>query len=806
MRTLTVFGISFTIALLAQDFAPAQVGYQTPDPALVAIVDAPRIPAVRVDPSGRRLLLLQPASHPAIADLAAAELRLAGIRIDPATNGLSRAPYATSMKLRTLSDGSELDVVGLPEGARIRYSGWSPDGSKVAFTIVDAGGIRLWLADAATGRAKRLAAAPLNATLGWPYLFLSDSHRLVVRFIPEGRGPAPIESAVPTGPTTQESSGREAAARTYQDLLKSDFDGELLEYFATSQIAVVSIDGTVTPLHDPAMIARAQPSPDGNSILVETVERPFSFLVPYYRFARNVELWEIEGAGKKGIAQLPLAEEVPIGRGAVPTGPRSFGWRSDSAATLCWVEAQDGGDPRAEAEVRDSVFMLESPFDNSPQKIADLGYRYAGIRWANDDLAFISEQWWSTRQVRTWRLRPADKDSAPELVFEYSSEDRYANPGAPVMTLNDFGRAVMMTADEGDSVFLTGSGASPVGDRPFLRQFNIGSGEIDELWRSEGEAYETFVAPLDPAQGTFLTRRESPSEPPNYFLRNVEGTRFDRVTSFPHPYPEIANVYKELIRYTRDDGTELQGTLYLPPGKKPQDGPWPMLMWAYPREYKDAKAAGQMRGSPYRFNAISPSGPLPFLEVGYAVLDGPTMPIIGEGDEEPNDGFVEQLVSSARAAIDEVVRRGVAERDRIAVGGHSYGAFMTANLLAHSDLFAAGIARSGAYNRTLTPFGFQAEERTFWESPDVYFAMSPFMHADKVDEPILMIHGEADNNSGTFPLQSRRYYNALKGHGAKARLVMLPHESHGYTARESLLHMLYEEHTWLDKYVKHYPE
>lgn len=806
MRPSTVFGIAFAIGVLGQEIAQGQVGYQTPDPALVAIVDASRFPSVRVDPTGEKLLLLQPASHPSIADLAAPELRLAGIRIDPATSGPSRAPYSTSLKLRTLSDISEIDITGIPEGARIRYTGWSPDGSKVAFTVADAGGIRLWIADAATGRAKRLAAMPLNATFGRPYQWLSDSEHFVVRFIPEGRGAAPIESAVPAGPTIQESSGRRAAARTYQDLLKSDFDGELLEHFADSQIAVVSLDGTIAPLHDPAMIGRAEPSPNGEFILVETVERPFSFLVPYYRFARRVEVWAKDGAHKKLIARLPLAEEVPIGRGAVATGPRNFGWRGDTGATLHWVEAQDGGDPRAEAEVRDSVFMLEAPFDDPPRKIADLGYRYAGIRWANDNLALVSERWWSTRQVRTWRVRPSDRNATQELVFEYSSEDRYGDPGVPVMTLNDFGRAVMLTANEGEAIYLTGPGASPEGDRPFLRQFSMDTRETEELWRNEGEVYESFVAAIDPGRGTFLTRRESPSEPPNYFLRNTEGTRFDRITSFPHPYPEMANVYKKVLRYTRDDGTELQGTLYLPPGKKPEDGPWPMLMWAYPREYKDAKAAGQMRGSPYRFNAISPRGPLPFLTVGYAILDGPTMPIIGEGDVEPNDGFVEQLVASARAAIDEVVRLGVAERDRIAVGGHSYGAFMTANLLAHSDLFAAGIARSGAYNRTLTPFGFQAEERTFWESPDVYFAMSPFMHADKVDEPILMIHGEADNNSGTFPLQSRRYYNALKGHGAKARLVMLPHESHGYTARESLLHMLYEEHTWLDKYVKHYPE
>jgi dipeptidyl aminopeptidase/acylaminoacyl peptidase len=299
-----------------------------------------------------------------------------------------------------------------------------------------------------------------------------------------------------------------------------------------------------------------------------------------------------------------------------------------------------------------------------------------------------------------------------------------------------------------------------------------------------------------------LTRRESVQEPPNYFYHNLEKNRTVQLTGFPHPTPQLKGITKELIRYNRDDGLKLTARLYLPDGYTTADGPLPMVMWAYPREYKSADAAGQVTDSPYRFIRTSWSSPVVWLLRGYAVLDYPSMPIIGEGDEEPNDSFIEQLVAGAKAAIDEVVRRGVADPERIAIGGHSYGAFMTANLLAHSDLFRAGIARSGAYNRSLTPFGFQSEDRTFWEAPETYFAMSPFMHADKVDEPILLIHGEADNNSGTYPMQSERFYNALKGHGAICRLVMLPHESHGYRARESALHVLYETDRWLEKYVK----
>lgn len=225
-------------------------------------------------------------------------------------------------------------------------------------------------------------------------------------------------------------------------------------------------------------------------------------------------------------------------------------------------------------------------------------------------------------------------------------------------------------------------------------------------------------------------------------------------------------------------------------------------MWAYPAEFKSADAAGQVKDSPYKFNRISYWGPQAFLTMGYTVLDNFSVPIVGEGDKEPNDTYIPQLVASAEAAVDEVVRRGVADRNRIAVGGHSYGAFMTANLLTHTRLFKAGIARSGAYNRTLTPFGFQAEERNYWQAPDVYNAMAPFNYADHIKDALLMIHGEQDNNSGTFPIQSERMYAAVKGLGGTARLVLLPNEAHAYRARESIMQMLAEMNNWLETYVK----
>jgi dipeptidyl aminopeptidase/acylaminoacyl peptidase len=561
----------------------------------------------------------------------------------------------------------------------------------------------------------------------------------------------------------------------------------------------------VQPLAEPGILWDYSPSPDGRYLLVHWIHRPYSYRVPAYRFPQLVEIHDLLTGDVEEIIDVPLQDAIPIAFGSVRTGPRSFGWRADAAATLVWAEAQDGGDAGAEAEIRDKVFMQEVPLRGDPVELAALGYRYAGISWGSDDLAMLQEMWWKTRQIRVWSLRPGDPGSEPVLLQERSMQDRYADPGNPIMEPNEYGRYVIRTVDGGRSTFLIGSGASPEGDRPFIDRFDFDTGETTRLFRSEAPYYERPLDILDDQGRLLLTRREAVDIQPNYFVRDLASDELMQVTAFEHPTPQLKGIQKELVVYEREDGVALNGTLYLPSGYTPEQGPLPTLLWAYPTEYKSADAAGQVSDSPYRFARVGAWSPYLWVTLGYAVLDDPSLPIIGEGDEEPNDSYVEQLVAGAEAAVNVVAEKGVTDRNRVAIGGHSYGAFMTANLLAHSDLFAAGIARSGAYNRTLTPFGFQAEERTYWEAPEIYYEMSPFMHADQVNEPILLIHGEMDNNSGTFPLQSRRYYGALQGLGATVRLVMLPYESHGYRSRESLLHMLWEMQEWLDRYVKNRP-
>ena len=792
---------AFIACAIAIAPAQAQVRYQEPAEAITALVDAAPTPLVTVSPDHQWMLFLELPSLPSIEELAQPELRIAGLRINPRTNGRSRSRYSTGLRLKSIDGNTERAITGVPEGARIQTAQFSPDSSRIALSLVRKDRIEQWVADIATGKARRATDVSLNAIYGNPCSWLSDSQSLVCRTIPAGRGAPPAKSLVPSGPVTQENIGRRAPARTYQDLLKSSHDEDLFDYFATSQVTLVSLEGEDLTFGARGAYRRVVPSPSGKLLLVETIHKPYSYLVPASRFPYRVEVWDLEGNVVKEIADRPLADDVPVAFGSVRTGPRSFGWRADVPATLYWAEAQDGGDAGQEADVRDKVFTLSAPFDGEPRELITLALRYSGIQWGNDGLALVNEFWWKTRRRRVWKIEPGKSKTTPKMLFDLSTEDRYANPGTPMMTPNAAGKYVLLTDHEDDAIFLRGSGASPEGNRPFLDEYIISRGESIRIWRSEGEQYEWLVDILDLKSAAALTRRESVDEPPNYFIRDLRSDKLTQLTKFKHPTPQLRGVYKEMIKYKRDDGVELSGTLYLPPGKTPADGPFPVLMWAYPREYKSAASAGQVRRSPYRFTRIRPTSSLIYLAAGYAVFDDPIMPIVGEGDEEPNDTYVKQLVASAQAAIDTLVDRGVADRDRVAIAGHSYGAFMVANLLAHSDLFAAGVARSGAYNRTLTPFGFQAEQRTYWQAPEIYFNMSPFMHADKVNEPILMIHGQADNNSGTFPIQSERFYHALKGHGAIARLVMLPHESHGYRARGSVLHMLWETIEWLDKYV-----
>ena len=794
---------------LAQAQPAGESGYRTPVAELQAIVDAPRAPQLTLGPKRDIAAMVQVPDLPGIDVVAQPELKLGGLRIHPQVHARSVFSLGSDLWLVDVASGAERRIAGLPQPLGLAGLAWSPDQRWLAFNRLDraSGANELWLVDTAVAKARRVASG-LNTIGGRGYAWLPGSRGLLVHLRSPKARPLPPADGVPTGPAIQETQAGAGvrSVRTYQDLLRNEADAQTLEHYLLSQLARVDVAGKVTPLGAPGLYTSASASPDGQYLLVRRVERPFSYLVPVGSFPQVVEVLDArDGKPVHTVARLPLVEGLPTGNDAVRTGVRSVHWRADAPATLAWVEAQDGGDPAREAAVRDTVFVQPAPFDAAPVKLADLAMRLADITWGRGDLAVLDEYWWKTRQLRTWRLFPDQPGRAPELMFERSFEDRYADPGQPsTLTDPDSGHQRLRTSADGGSLFLLGDGASPEGDRPFVDRYELATGKRERLFHSQAPYYEAPYAVLDDTGTRLLLTRESPREPANYYVRDASAAEPLRaLTAFPHPTPQLRDISKEQIRYRRADGVELTGTLYLPAGYDARrDGPLPVLMWAYPQEFKSAQAASQVTDSPYRFNRVSYWGPLPFLARGFAVLDDPSMPIVGEGDAEPNDTYVEQLTASARAAIDELARRGVGDPSRVAVGGHSYGAFMTANLLAHTRLFKAGIARSGAYNRSLTPFGFQSEERNYWQAQETYQAMSPFDHADRIKDPLLLIHGEQDNNSGTFPIQSERMFAAIKGLGGTARLVMLPNESHGYRARESILHMLAESDDWLQKYVR----
>jgi dipeptidyl aminopeptidase/acylaminoacyl peptidase len=774
----------------------AQEPYKLPPKEIVDIVDAPPTPMVSMSPAGDVMALIDRESMPSIAYLSEPILRIAGMRITPSFNSRQVLSFSTGLSLKDMKTGL-VRKIALPEGFKFTFPSWSPDGQRIAFLRYVEGGVELWAADVKAGTARALTSAVVNAVLGgmdW----MPDSRRLAVSLVPEGRGPAPAAPRVPVGPEIQVSGGQETKVATYQDLLKNSFDEILFDYYATSQTAIVDIaSGELRKVGKPGIYDSISVSPAMDYILVERIKRPYSTSLPASGFSHSVEIWDMDGGLVKILADLPPEENVPIN--GVPKGPRGVNWMTHKPATLIWTEALDEGDPKKTVPFRDRYLTLDAPFAGEPGEALKLKERAAGIAYlAKPGKALASQSEWKRSWRTTFLVDLADPAVSPVKIWDRSTQDRYNDPGRPVTTSLKTGERVIL--QDKDWIYLTGSGSSPKGDHPFLDRMNLKTMKVERLFECQDPAYESFIDFSGALRTKIVTSYETKTDPPNYYLYDLKTKKRTALTDFKDPAPQLTGIQRERVTYKRADGLELSGMLYLPPGYKPGTR-LPVVVWAYPMEYDTAAVAGQVRGSVNRFTFFRGTSQLFFVTQGYAVLDNAEMPVVGD-PQTVNDTFVQQIVSNAEAAIRKLDEMGVGDPKRVGVGGHSYGAFMTANLLARCDLFAAGIARSGAYNRTLTPFGFQSERRTLWEAPETYIKMSPFMQANKINEPILLIHGMADNNSGTFPIQSERLFAALKGFGATARFVYLPYESHGYAARESVLHVLAEMFEWFDRYVK----
>jgi dipeptidyl aminopeptidase/acylaminoacyl peptidase len=790
--------VNFTV------FSQEKLQYQEPPESILELVNAPLAPSVIIDSKGENVVLIYRDTYKSIAELSASEMRLAGLRINPQQNIGSRTTYYNNIKVKKALAKEAIEVKGLPKNPRLSNFSLSPNEKMIACLNTTKDGTEVWILDIEKATVKKLTETVVNANMRNTINWFKDNDAMLVKVLPENRKSLiDTQKAIPLGPTVSVSDGAKAQNRTYQDLLKNPNDEQNFEQLAYSELKKVSIDGVQSDFLPAAMYNTVNFSPNGNFVMVSHIKKPFSYLVTYRRFPYEKNIYTKTGKLVGLVNDVPLNEVQPKGFMATRSGKRQMTWRDDKPATLVWVEALDEGDPENNVTHRDALFELDAPFNGNARLLIKTQNRFSSIDWGTKNTAIAYDYWWNDRNTKSYLFDPSDNSKKAKVITDRNYQDSYSDPGDFVTHKNDLGRQVITLVD--NKLFLMGEGYTAKGQFPFIDALDLSTMKKSRIYESKyTQKLEDLRTVIDLKQGKVLVRIESKNEYPNYYFRNIyKKNELTAVTSFDNPYKSLSNVHKEVISYKRDDGLELEATMYLPVGyDMTNKEKKPMILWAYPREYKDKNSASQSTTNPNEFIYPYYGSPIYWVTQGYVVLDDAAFPIVGEGDNQPNDSFRTQLIGNAKAAINAVDKLGYIDTNRVGVGGHSYGAFMVANLLSHSNLFAAGIARSGAYNRTLTPFGFQSEERSYWDSPETYYSMSPFMHADKMKTPLLLVHGEADNNSGTYPLQSERYFNALKGLGATTRLVMLPKESHGYRAQESILHLLWEQNVWLDKYVK----
>ena len=528
---------------LAGKAALGQGSYKLPPQNVLDVLNAPAIPGASVSPTRERIALLEPLRYPPISELAQPMLRLAGLRINPNTNGQHRQPYAVKLTLKSVADGRETPVV-FSSDAKLVSPQWSPDGKYLAVGNITPTGVELWFVDAASGKAQKVRNVFVNTAFGgfsWV-----DSHSVIANLVSAKRGPAPAyQNLTPTEPNIQETTGRRGAVQTFQDLLKSPNDEKLFEYYATSQTAIVDVNGKIREIGQPGIYDSADLSPDGKYVLVTRIHRPFSYLFPASRFPKEVEIWDTAGKLVYKVASIPLQDELPVQ--GVPVGPRSVAWIPTEPATLMWAEALDGGDPRKKVTPRDKLMKFAAPFAGQPAELLKVEQRYQGRAFGErDGLMLFYDVNRDTQRRRTFMTDYHDGSNV-KLVSDLNVNDRYNDPGQPVMKMLPSGNNVIRQS--GDFIFLTGNGASEQGDRPFLRRLDLKTLKTDEIFRSGTDIYESVVAVIDDTGTRFITRKESTTMPPNLYLRQVclPGTQClavadNKLTEFQDPVPQLRDI------------------------------------------------------------------------------------------------------------------------------------------------------------------------------------------------------------------------------------------------------------------------
>jgi dipeptidyl aminopeptidase/acylaminoacyl peptidase len=783
-------------------FSQDAINYQLPPSEISDLLLAKPTPTIRLDKKADWMLISVRDSYPTVEELGQPEYRVAGLRINPNNFAPTRQYYISSLQLKNVKTNQVFTIAGLPKELKAGSISWNPSDSKISFLQHESDRIDLYVIDISTKKAVKWNKHIVNNVLGNSYNWIDDQ-RIIYKSTVYSAQNSPKKPITPKGPTIQQNIGKAAPRPTYQDLIKSPYDEALFEYFASSQLIITS-NGQEKLMAKPAIYHSMDLSPDKNYLLSKVIVKPFSYIVPAYGFASQVQVLDLTGKIVKVVADLPSTETAPSGYDNTQNVARGFEWRDDEPATLIWAMPLDSGLIKKKVEFHDVIYSLKAPFIGTPKELFKTQNRFVGITWGDSQLALVTEM---SRVKQTYKVsRFHSEKNEISVLYERNMTDAYTNPGTPVLKRNRYGRNVIQTLENGSKILMNNTvGSSPKGDLPFLAKFDLSTLKNEIIWRSSEGTFEMVEEVVDADKLLLLTRKESQKEVPNYYFKSLTQPNQEvQITNFTNPYPSLVGISKQKVTYKRADGVDLTGDLYLPKGyNKEKDGALPVLIWAYPREFNSAADAAQIRGSKDRFTTLSWASPIYYVTQGFAILDNAEMPIVATSpDKKPNDNFVDQLKINAEAAINHLVNLGIGDPKRMAVGGHSYGAFMTANLLAHTELFKAGIARSGAYNRTLTPFGFQNEDRTYWQAPQLYHDMSPFSYADKIKEPILLIHGEADDNTGTYPINSERLYAAIKGNGGTVRFVFLPYEAHSYRGKENLLHMLWEQNNWLQKFVK----
>jgi dipeptidyl aminopeptidase/acylaminoacyl peptidase len=834
----------------------ANEAYVTPPPEIARLVTAPRHLNVTLDepgPDRRRVLKPIAGGLPPVVTFGRRWHNLAGLQIDP------RANRARTLTTRGLAGLEIVDVltgravaVDVPRGATLSSPEWSPDGSQVAFLANFDDASYVYVADAASGRSRRVAPVPVLATLVTSVDWTADGRSIVTVLPPEGRSAEPSAPAIATGPQVRLTTpGAKLKTRTYADLLEGPYDRALLEYHVTGQLAVLDVAGgsrSVRRIGRPAMIQAVDASPDGRYFRVTLLQKPLSYFVPVSAFGTVDELWDANGARITEIARRPLREAdtttAPGQNAAADTSRRSIAWmpngqglyylQQEPARRGADTTAADSADapsgPGGRARRKDRLYQWVPPFDSASRKVLlESNNRMAEVLFAEDaHVVFVAENVSGVAHVYAVYLGEPDGKrytltrvrglpaslgrggtgfggGGPRGGTGADSVTFYQNPGTLMSKTGRTGGEVALLSSDRRHAYLRGiQYYRAYGDsapRPFVDRIELKTGQKQRLFESALNVFEQVEAALDDDFAQAIVTRENATTVPDSYLRDMRSGQLVKLTNNRDYSPEITTAPRRMIQVTRADGYRFWVNVTLPPGYRGGTR-LPAMFWFYPYEFTDQPAYDRTRRTynRNRFPQLGPRSMAYLVTQGYAVVE-PDAPIVG-APNRMNDNYVADLRNNLAAVIDELDRQGIIDRRRLGLGGHSYGAFGTVNAMVHTPFFKAGIAGDGNYNRTLTPNSFQSERRDLWEARETYLAMSPILYADRLTGALLLYHGIEDQNVGTDPINSVRLFHALQGMGKTVALYMYPYEDHGPATRETLLDLWGRWTAWLDLYVK----